>query len=235
MRSYREAVAQDADFADAIPEAASWLGFSSRRNPLFLPPKAPTANTRPLPDIGFEGENASDLLSRLRDAQAFILLEKKNFSGDGETGGFGKDDAVGSAGGGGDHAANTFDRNAPSPGRDDRVGPRRSRPRDRVRVLNTQLAGAQETIRDLEENLRLLEAERDRDRERASRVREAAAEAGRRKMSQRMFRLRGDAAVLEEGIEELDGDITAFRVRLFAERLVSLAASGSHSILAQRA
>ncbi|CAM9207477.1 unnamed protein product, partial [Hapterophycus canaliculatus] len=220
MRSYREAVAQDADFADGIPEAASWLGFSARRNPLFLPPKVASANIKPLADIGIEGEDSSDLLSRLRDAQSFVLLEQRDArSGGGWEARISNEEAIGFAGGGGDDAADILDRNSLAPGCDDRVGLRRSRPRDRLRALNTQLASAQENIRDLEENLRLLEAGRDRDRGRAMRVREAAAEAGRRKMPQKMFRLRGDAAVLEEGIEELDGDITASRVRLFAERL----------------
>ena len=39
-------------------------------------------------------------------------------------------------------------------------------------------------------------------------------------MAQRMYRLRGDAAFVEDGLEELEGEITAVRVRLFAERLV---------------
>ncbi|CAN0032928.1 unnamed protein product, partial [Scytosiphon promiscuus] len=222
MRSYREAVAQDADFADGIPEAASWLGFLARRNPLFLPPKSAGSDDEHLVAIGIDDAgNDGDLLSRMRDAQAFILLEKNHARADrgGEACGVEKEVAEFAPGGRGDSAANVFARKSVPPGGDGRGGPRGSRLRGRVRMLNTQLAGAQETIRSLEENLRVLEAERERDTERAARVREAAAEAGRRKMTQRMFRLRGDAAVLEEGIEELDGDVTAFRVRLFAERL----------------
>lgn len=86
--------------------------------------------------------------------------------------------------------------------------------------MNNQLACAHDRIGELESSLRALEAERDGDSERAARVREAAEGAGRRKLTQKMYRLRGDAAVLEEGLEELDGEITAVRVRLFAERLV---------------
>lgn len=86
--------------------------------------------------------------------------------------------------------------------------------------MNSQLASAQDKIGDLENSLRALEAGREGDRERAARAREAAEEAGRRKLTQKMYGLRGDAAVLEEGLEELDGEITAVRIRLFAERLV---------------
>lgn len=87
-------------------------------------------------------------------------------------------------------------------------------------MICNQLACAQDKINELENRLRSLEAGRDGDRERAARAREAAEEAGRRKLTQKMYRLRGDAAVLEEGLEEVDGEITAIRVRLFAERLV---------------
>ncbi|CAN0059978.1 unnamed protein product, partial [Ectocarpus sp. 4 AP-2014] len=211
MRSFRTALTQDADFADGIPEAIAWLGFPTRRNPLFLPPKgsAETAN-RPLSDIGLNSANSGDQLARLWDAQDFILLEKQPAPLGGNDG------SVEFGGGSGDNAALKSGNNALGGGSG---GRRRPNIRDRIRAMNTQLAGAQGTIRDLEENLRSLEGEREEDRERATRVRGAAREAGQRKMTQRMYRLRGDAAVLEEGIEELDGEITAVRVRLFAERL----------------
>ncbi|CAM9103253.1 unnamed protein product [Pylaiella littoralis] len=229
MQSYRAAVAQDADFADGIPEAIAWLGFSTRRNPFFLPPKgsaAADANVKPIRDIGIEsGDSSGDVVARLRDAQDFILLDKKTDSpsaasepagnglggvparidlGGGSTLGGpplpnGDGDGGGGGGGGG--------------------GPRRHTTRDRIRVMNNQLACAHDRIGELESSLRALEAERDGDSERAARVREAAEGAGRRKLTQKMYRLRGDAAVLEEGLEELDGEITAVRVRLFAERL----------------
>ncbi|CAB1118019.1 unnamed protein product [Ectocarpus sp. CCAP 1310/34] len=213
MRSFRTALAQDADFADGIPEATAWLGFPTRRNPLFLPPKdsAKTAN-RPLSDIGLNSANSGDQLARLWDAQDFILLEKQPAP-------LVRNDGFVEFGGGcGNNAALKSGNNAFGDG-----SGRRRRPniRDRIRAMNTQLAGAQGTIQDLEEKLRSLEAEREEDRERATRVRGAAREAGQRKMTQRMYRLRGDAAVLEEGIEELDGEITSVRVRLFAERLPS--------------
>lgn len=212
MRSFRTALAQDADFADGIPEAIAWLGFPTRRNPLFLPPKgsAKTAN-RPLSDIGLNSANSGDQLARLWDAQDFILLEKQPAPL------VGNDGSVEFGGGSGNNATLKFGNNAVGGGSGCR---RRPNIRDRIRAMNTQLASAQGTIRDLEEKLRSLEAEREEDRERATRVRGAAREAGQRKMTQRMYRLRGDAAVLEEGIEELDGEVTAVRVRLFAERLV---------------
>ncbi|CAM9929921.1 unnamed protein product [Ectocarpus sp. 12 AP-2014] len=211
MRSFRTALAQDADFADGIPEAIAWLGFPTRRNPLFLPPKgsAKTAN-RPLSDIGLNSANSSDQLPRLWDAQDFILLEKQSAPLGGNDG------SVEFGGGSGDNTALKSGKNALGGGSG---GRRRPNIRDRIRSMNTQLAGAQGTIRDLEEKLRSLEGEREEDRERATRVRGAAREAGQRKMTQRMYRLRGDAAVLEEGIKDLDAEITAVRVRLFAERL----------------
>ena len=101
---------------------------------------------------------------------------------------------------------------------------RRITMRDKVQVMNRQLAIAQDRICKLEDDLDSLKVGREGDRERAARARAAAAEAGRRKMTQRMYQLRADAAVLEEGLEELDGEISAVRVRLFAERLVRLAA-----------
>lgn len=210
MRSYREAVAQDADFANAT-EAAAWLGFSSRRNPLFLPPKAST-NGKKTPSSAVDID--SDLLARLRDAQDFILLDKILPSASTSEGAPTAIDFSGSAlpeEGGGDGVGGGGD-----------VGPRRPTIRGRVRAMNSQLVTSQEQIRELEDTLRSLEAGRDSDRERAVRARGAAAEAGRRKMTQKMYRLRGNAAFLEEGLAELDGEITAVRVRLFAERLVSI-------------
>lgn len=226
MRSYREAVIQDADFADGIPEAIAWLGFSTRRNPLFLPPKTTTISPdKPsLPinstgnDIGLVG--GGDEQARLRDAQDFALDQHSHGGGpnagkipkpgsrsgrDANVGGGGlQDDGSGILG----------------PGRSPGGTPLKRTLRDRVRSMNSQLADAQETIRGLEESLRSHEEERDRDRGRAARVREAAAEAGKQKLAQRMYRLRGAAAVLEEGVGSLVGEITAVRVRLFAERLV---------------
>ena len=217
MKSYRAAVAQDADFADGT-DAGAWFGFPTRRNPLFLPPRAPAnASIKPLPDIGIDGDNSSDLLARLRDAQDFMLLDKvvlpsrrkpddngvggaplgMDFSGSAMLGGGGG----GSGGGGGGSS-------------------RRITMRDKVQVMNRQLAIAQDRICKLEDDLDSLKVGREGDRERAARARAAAAEAGRRKMTQRMYQLRADAAVLEEGLEELDGEISAVRVRLFAERLV---------------
>lgn len=216
MRSYREAVAQDADFANAT-EAAAWLGFSTRRNPLFLPPKAAAVSAKTTPSSATIID--SDLLARLRDAQDFILLDKKPSSlstgeapADGVEGtmtvvDFSGSTLPGEGGGGGGGGG----------------GPRRPTIRDRVRAMNGQLASSQERIRELEDTLGSLEAGRDSDRERAARARAAAAEAGRRKLTQKMYRLRGNAAFLEEGLAELDGEITAVRVRLFAERLVSSA------------
>lgn len=204
MRSYREVVAQDADFADAT-EAAAWLGFSTRRNPLFLPPKA-AANFKNTPSC--VEDIHSDLLARLRDAQDFILLEKKTPSfgtsklpAGGEVVTPTPIELSGSGGGGG--------------------GPRRPTIRARVRAMNGHLATSQERIRELEDTLGSLEAGRDSDRERAVRARAAATEAGKQKMTQKMYRLRGNAALLEEGLTELEAEITAVRVRLFAERLVS--------------
>ncbi|CAM9314335.1 unnamed protein product [Ectocarpus fasciculatus] len=212
MRSFRTAFAQDADFADGIPEAIAWLGFPTRRNPLFLPPKgAVKTDNKPLSDIGLDSANSGDQLARLWDAQDFILLEKQP-APLGGNGGF-----VEFAGGSGGNVATKSGNNALGGGSSG--SRRRPNIRDRIRGMSNQLAGAQGTIRDLEEKLRSLEAEREEDRERATRVRGAAREAGQRKMTQRMYRLRGDAAVLEEGIEDLDGEITAVRVRLFAERL----------------
>lgn len=89
--------------------------------------------------------------------------------------------------------------------------------------MNGQLAVSQDRIRKLEDELDSLKVGREGDRERAARARAAAAEAGRRKMTQKMYQLRGDAAVLEEGLADLDGEISAVRVRLFAERLVRFA------------
>lgn len=217
MRSYREAVAQDADFADRT-EAAAWLGFSTRRNPLFLPPKAPnaaaaTAKTTPSSATGVID---SDLLARLRDAQDFILLDKKGSSS-------GTSEPPSDGVGGTPTAKDFGGTNLPGEGGGgDGGGPRRHTIRDRVRAINGQLAFSQERIRELEDDLRSLEAGRDSDRERAARARVAATEAGRRNLTQKMYRLRGNAAFLEEGLAELEGEITAVRVRLFAERLVSL-------------
>jgi len=233
MKSYRAAVAQDADFADGT-DAGAWFGFPARRNPLFLPPKAPaSANARPLPDIGIDGANSSELLARLRDAQDFILLDKivtcssarkPEINGIGGAplgmdfrgstllnGGGGGGDGVGDGGGG--------------------SSSRRPTVRDKVQAMNSQLAVSQDRIRKLEGELHSLKVGREGDRERAARARAAAAEAGRRKMTQRMYQLRGDAAILEEGLAELDGEISAVRVRLFAERLASVAWMGTMSLI----
>lgn len=229
MQSYRAAVAQDADFADGIPEATAWLGFSTRRNPFFLPPKGAAANAKnkPSSDIGLDSEdNSGDAVARLRDAQDYILLDKNIASSSvSESTGNG----VGGAPAGIELSGSTLLGGSPPPagggcGRRGGGGgvPRRHTAHDRIRAMNSQLACTQDKIGELEHNLRSLEAGRDGDRERATRAREAAAEAGRRKLTQKMYRLRGDAAVLEEGLEELDGEITAVRVRLFAERLVRL-------------
>ena len=212
MRSYRETVAQDADFADAT-EAAAWLGFSTRRNPLFLPPRAAAANAKKTPSSAADID--SDLLARLRDAQDFILLDKKPSSPSTSEG---PADRVGGTLTAVDMSGSTLPGEGSVGG-----GPRRPTIRDRVRAMNSQLARSQEQIRELEDTLGSLEAGRDSDRERAARARAAAAEAGRRKLTQKMYRLRGNAAFLEEGLAELDGEITAVRVRLFAERLVSAA------------
>lgn len=227
MRSYREGVIQDADFADGIPEAIAWLGFSTRRNPLFLPPKTTTTSlgkpsspiNRAGNDIGLIG--GGDEQARLRDAQDFVL-DKHSHGGGGPNAGkipkpgsrSGRDANVG-GGGLQDDGSGIL-----GPGRTPGGTTLTRTLRDRVRSINSQLADAQETMRGLEESLRSREEERDRNRGRAARVREAAAEAGRQKLAQRMYRLRGAAAVLEEGVESLVGEITAVRVRLFAERLV---------------
>lgn len=214
MRSYREAVAQDADFADGT-EAVPWLGFSTRRNPLFLPPKA-AANAYATPSSAIDMDG--DLLARLRDAQDFILLDKAVPSSRTS-----EDPAADGAGGSPtaiDASGSTLSGEAA--GGSSGGGPRRPTIRERVRAMNGQLAKNQERIRELEDALRSLEAGRDGDRERAARARGAAVEAGKRKLTQKMYRLRGNAAFLEEGLMELDGEITSFRVRLFAERLVRL-------------
>lgn len=181
MRSYREAVAQDADFADGIPEVSAWLGFSTRRNPLFLPPKGKTMPS----DIDL---GDADNMARFRDVQEFILnvglhdaeAGKRRASGEGVLHG------------------------------------------DRVRVMNAQLANAQETMHNLEVSLRSMEAEREKGRERTKELREAAAVAGGKKLARKMYRLRGATACVEEGLERLGREITAVRVRLFAEKLVRL-------------
>lgn len=211
MRSYREGVAQDADFADGT-EAAAWLGFSTRRNPLFLPPKtAANAKKTTSSIIAID----SDQLARLRDAQEFILLNKIGSSSSTSEA---PDDGVEGA----PTAVEFSGSILPGGGGGGGGGPRRPTIRDRVRAMNSQLATSQEGIRELEDTLRSLEAGRDSDREKVARARGAAAKAGRQKMTQKMYRLRGNAAFLEEGLAELDGEITAVRVRLFAERLVSL-------------
>lgn len=237
MKSYRAALAQDADFADGIPEATAWLGFSTRRNPFFLPPKGVAAATdtknKPLlRDIGLDSEDggSGDAVTRLRDAQEYILLETNIITPPPGGGGAASDLAGNGVGGAPPPAGNgltgssTLVGGSPPPPGGGGVGgvggPRRHTTRDRIRVMNSQLASAQDKISDLENSLRSLEAGRDGDRERAARARGAAEEAGRRKLTQKMYRLRGDAAVLEEGLEDLDGEITAVRVRLFAERLV---------------
>ena len=91
---------------------------------------------------------------------------------------------------------------------------------DRVRVINTQLDTAQETMHNLETSLKSLESDRERERGKAARLREAAVVAGKRKLARKMYRLRGTAASVEEGIEKLDEEINAGRIRLFAEKLV---------------
>lgn len=201
MRSYREAVAQDADFADGIPKVSAWLGFSTRRNPLFLPPKGKTMPS----DIGLNG---ADDMDRFRDAQEFVLNVGAQEA---------RNSPEGKGVGEGEHAE----------------GVKRSVSKieaygegvlhgDRVRVMNAQLATAQETMRNLEVSLRSMEAARERGRERAKELREAAAVAGGKKLARKMYRLRGAAACVEEGLERLGGEITAVRVRLFAEKLVRL-------------
>lgn len=207
MRSYRGAVAQDADFADGIPEANAWLGFSTRRNPLFLPPKG----AEPSPEIGLHG---TDDLARLRDAQDFALSSLSR--GAAKASGA-RDTSAGGRGGSGDDGCIGAHPNE-STGKVGSSGPRTLS--ERIRVMNSQLAATQETIRDLEVSLRSLEDEREKSRSKAARSREAAAEAGNKKLAKRMYRLRGIAAFLEDSLEGLNGEITAVRVRLFAERLV---------------
>eukprot|EP00903_Cladosiphon_okamuranus_P005612 g5581.t3 len=216
MRSYREAVAQDADFADGT-EAVAWLGFSTRRNPLFLPPKAlnaAAAKAKCAPSSAIDLID-SGLLARLRDAQDFILLEKNDSSS--ATSEFPVDEDGGTL-----QAKDYGGTTLPGEGSGGGGGggcSRRLTIRDRVRAMNGQLASSQERIRELEDDLRSLEARRDSDRERATRARAAAAEAGRRNLTQKMYRLRGNAAFLEEGLSELEGELTAVRVRRFAETL----------------
>lgn len=209
MQSYRELVAQDADFADGIPEAITWLGFTARRNPLFLPPKT----TKPSSEIGFN--DATDL-ERLRDAQEFILAPE-SFRAESTF------DSRNSLDGGCEITGGTKMMYSCDGRSDNNTATISSVPRtrrDKLRTLIGQLAIAQETISDLEASLRSLETEREKNRGRAAKAREAATEAGRQKRAQRMYRLRGTAAFLEEDVEELDGEITARRVRLFSEKLV---------------
>lgn len=186
MRSYCEAVAQDADFADGIPEASAWLGFSTRHNPLFLPPKGKTMPS----DIDL---GDADNIARFRDAQEFILNVRLQDPEAGKK----RASKIEACGEGMLHG-------------------------DRVRAMNAQLANAQETMHNIEVSLRSMEAEREKGRERAKELREAAAVAGGEKLIRKMYRLRGAAACVEEGLEKLGEEITAIRVRLFAEKLVRL-------------
>lgn len=229
MRSYREAVGHDADFADGIPEAIAWLGFSTRRNPLFLPPKTGTISLdKPSPPINIVGndiglvEGGSEQ-ARLRDAQDFVLDHHSHGGGvnpDNKTRSSSRSGRDANVGGGGGGGLRHDGSGILGPGRPSGGTTLKRTLQDRVRSMTSQLADAQETIRALEELLHSHEEERDRDRGRAVKAREAAAEAGRQKLAQRMYQLRGTAAVLEEGVERLVGEITAVRVRLFAERLV---------------
>ena len=242
MQSYCATMARDADFADGAPEAAAWLGFPARRNPFLLPPKGdkPSSPSSPMPEIGLD--SAGDL-ARLRDAQDFVLNNafpdaktripcsrgvggdggvgaqagaESRGGGGGDGGGGGGGGDGGGGGGGGSGGDRNEKNNASTLGRSS--APRKLR--DKIRAISGELAAAQDTIRDLEESLSSLETEREAGREKAARARQAAAHAGKQKMAQRMYRLRGDAAFVEDGLEELEGEITAVRVRLFAERLV---------------
>lgn len=207
FRVFRASVAQDADFADTIPEVVAWLGFPARRNPLFLPPRG----AKLLSNIGLDGVD----LERLRDAQQFALDDAgtpttavvhncSRQQGSSDRAALGRTRASGVRG--------DFYRVTGAPGAT----------RNKVSAMNSQLASAQESIRDLETSLRCLEDERDKGQARAARAREAAAEAGRQNMAQKMYRLRGRAACLEEDVEGLSGEIRAVRVRLFAEKQVCM-------------
>lgn len=222
MRSFCESVAHDGDFAEGVPGAVSWLGFPTRLNPLFLRPRG-NSGTNPSNEnsIGLEGVDTA----RLWDAQDFVLLK----DGDGNT-------RANSLGGGEakegvrkDSSNNTPARkgvrgqgSTATIGKSGLPGKRRPRAttRDKVSAMNGQLAAAQASIRDLEESLRGLEAEREKNRARATRAGAAAAEAERQKQTQRMYRLRGAAAFLQEEMEEVSAEITMTRGRLFAEQQV---------------
>lgn len=197
-------MARDADFADGIPEARAWLGFSTRCNPLFLPPDG----YNPVHDIGLKGLD----MARLKCAQCFFLEESVT------------EDVVKS-----DHRKNGIDgEGALTPGvtAPDMLPAGRT-DGDKLGFLNKQIASAKRSARCLEDSLRSLEKERDKRRDRAMKVRQASAAAEQQRLVQKMYRLRGAAAFLEEGAEELGKEITAVRVRLFAERQVRTSTSTS--------
>lgn len=237
MRSFRAAVAQDADFADGIPEAAAWLGFRTRRNPLFLPPRSNNdeghscAVKNVLGTDGCVGNITGDQLARLWDAQEYALGDVEMRSGTRNEdqkliGNRAAADIVGGEGGEmRPHGAGGGGTESPS-------GVSRSLRRERTRALNAQLAAAQKAITEHDEALHSLEAERDQAKKRAAAAREAAVQAGRQRLSRKMYHLRGIAACLEDGVEDLEREINAVRVRLFAEKLVR-ASAFSLGVLAQ--
>lgn len=220
MRSYRESVAQDADFVDGIPEAGAWLGFPTRRNPLFLPPKGRKFSDEPsFKNVGLDGVD----LARLWNAQEFILLDHDAAS---ENSGKAENTRGGGANSGNVQPKRGGDR---AEGIDATAGTNRfshlqfklrATTREKISAIASQLATTQESIRDLEGSLRSLEVERETGRARAARARKAAEEAGQQKQMQKMYRLRGAAGVLEGEMASLSAEITAVRVRLFAERQV---------------
>lgn len=199
FQSFRASVAQDADFASAIPEAAAWLGFSTRRNPLFLPSVSVEAPRH----IGLDGTD----MARLRVAQNFALQDPKGTM---------NGELCNQQQGTGNEAAAGQEEEGPSLCL---LSGSRAR-RDKIRAMDSQIASVKQSIQNLEGSLHLLQEERERRKVRAEKAREAAAEAGQQKLAKKMYRLRGTAAFLEQEVEELSREITAVRVRLFAEQQV---------------